>query len=114
MESFLDFIQDEEKSVFISSHITSDLEKICDYIAYIKDGEIFLFEEKDKLLEEYALVKGEKDELESVDESYIVGVMESKYSYTLLVKNKEQFINEYPNITTDRITLEDIMVFNKK
>lgn len=114
LESFLDFIQNEEKSVFISSHITSDLEKICDYIAYIKNGEIVLFEEKDKLLEEYALAKGEKEELKNIDESYIVGVRESKYSYTILIKNKEKFISEYPNIITDKITLEDIMVFNKK
>lgn len=57
LDIFSDFIQDENHSVFVSSHITSDLEHVADYIVFISDGEIILNEEKDKMLDNYGVVK---------------------------------------------------------
>ena len=66
LEILQSFIQDENKSVFFSTHITSDLDKIADYITLIDDGEIILSKTKDELMEEYCLIKGTSDMVESL------------------------------------------------
>lgn len=66
LEIFNDFTRDETHSILLSSHIISDLEKICDYIAFIHQGSLILCEEKDRLLEEYALLKLSRAEFEAV------------------------------------------------
>ncbi|MFR0986454.1 MAG: hypothetical protein ACLSFZ_07910 [Frisingicoccus sp.] len=67
LDMFQEFIQDEEHSVLISSHITSDLEKVADYITFIHKGEIFLSEEKDRIMEEYGIVRCRPEDLASID-----------------------------------------------
>jgi len=66
LDIFNDFTRDETHSVLLSSHIVSDLEKICDYIAFIHNGRLLFCEEKDKLLEEYAIVRMSKDDFEKL------------------------------------------------
>ncbi len=67
VEIFYDFTKDEEHSVLISSHIVSDLEKLCDYVAFLHKGKLLLFEEKDKLLEEYAIIHCSAQKLDELD-----------------------------------------------
>ncbi len=81
----LDFTRDERHSVLISSHIVSDLEKLCDYIAFLKDGRLMLCEEKDRLLEEYRLVQCAPAELERIDPALIRGRRETEYGVSALV-----------------------------
>ena len=81
----LDFTRDEEHSVLISSHIVSDLEKLCDYIAFLKDGRLMLCEEKDRLLEEYRLVQCAPEELARIDPALIKGRRETDYGVSALV-----------------------------
>ena len=71
LDMFQEFIQDEEHSVLISSHITSDLEKVADYITFIHKGEIFLSEEKDRIMEEYGIVRCRPEDLASIDPDMI-------------------------------------------
>lgn len=107
LDIFNDFTRDPGRSILLSSHIVSDLEKICDYIAFIHNGRLMLCEEKDRLLEEYAVVKTSPSELEDIPESAIVGKKISKYSAEALVRRGEIS----PAFTTEHCTLEDIILF---
>lgn len=69
LDIFQDFIQNEENSIFVSSHITSDLEHIADYITFINDGKIVLSKTRDELLEKYGIVKCSKSEFEKIDKN---------------------------------------------
>ena len=111
LDEFLDFVSDEEHGVLISSHITSDLEKVADYIAYLHKGQIVLFEEKDRLLEEYGRVFCSKAEMEAVDPDFLLGQRNNRFSAEALVRDRAAFCRAYPKLTVERVALDDIMVF---
>ena len=79
VEMFSEFTRDESHAVLISSHIVSDLEKICDYIAFLHKGKLMLCEEKDRLLEEYGLIHCSKEQLSELDAQAVRGVKASPY-----------------------------------
>lgn len=107
LEIIRDFALERGVAVLLSSHITSDLEKICDYIAFIENGVLSPAEEKDALLERYVKIKCTKEQLESVSSTAIVGVRENAFGVEALVLSGE--INEaFP---AEKASLEDIMVF---
>ena len=110
LDIFLDFIQDEENSILISSHITSDLEKIADYITFIHDGQIIFSESKDTLLNDYIILKCREQELSQIDKSDIIHSKKSGSSYQILVKNKHQMELKYQNLIMDQLSLEDLML----
>ena len=110
LETFSEFTRDENHSVLLSSHIVSDLEKICDYIAFLHRGKLVLFEEKDRLLEEYAIVKLDPQQLQELNPAAIAGVKEGPYGAEALVRRQQipaQFVTEHTN-------LEDIILFLAK
>lgn len=89
LDIFNDFTRKEDHSVLISSHIISDLEKICDYIAFLHKGRLMLCEEKDRLLEEYGILHVSAAELADIPENAIVGREQSLYATKLLVKRNQ-------------------------
>lgn len=105
----LDFIQDETHSVLISSHIVSDLEKVCDYIAFLHQGRIQFCEEKDALLERYAVVRCSEQELARLDRRMIYGQKSHAFGTEALVDRRaaEGFV-------CDQASIEDIMIFMGK
>jgi ABC-2 type transport system ATP-binding protein len=108
-------IQDENKSVFFSTHITSDLEKVADFITLIHDGEIILTKSKDELLEEYCLVKGSKETLNTSNSKNLIGLRENHFGFEALTNNKKEVIKKFGNsVMIEKPTLEDIMVFSTK
>lgn len=110
LDAFLEFIQDEEHSVFLSSHIISDLEKICDYITLIHHGKILLCEQKDVLLEEYGILKCSEQELNGVDSSAVKGVRKNQFGVEALVLR-----DRVPSgLLVDPAGLEDMMLFMVK
>ncbi len=107
LDLLLDFIQDEGHSVLISSHIISDLEKICDYICFIQKGKIVFTEAKDELLEKYAVLRCSEEELASIDKEAIVGVRKNRFGADALVwRDKVR-----ASYVMDAATLEDIMLY---
>ena len=112
LDVFLDFIQDEEKSILLSSHITSDLEKVADYITYIHNGKIIFSESKDELMYNYGLLKCGKGEFEDIDLEDIIGYRKGQFGYEVLVKNKEQMHRKYPKAVIDTTNIEEIMLFH--
>ncbi|NDI35293.1 ABC transporter ATP-binding protein [Chengkuizengella sediminis] len=115
LDLFKDIIQDEEKTIFFSTHITSDLEHIADYITFIHDGEILLNNEKDMLLEKYKIIRGAKKYLDEHTRQLFLGIRETDAGFEGLV-NDEKTIRELlgPQVIYDRVSLEDIMYYTTR
>ena len=111
LDEFLSFVCDEDHAILISSHITSDLEKVADYIAYLHKGKILMCDEKDQLLESYGRLVCTKADLEQVDRGYIVSTRKSQYSTEALIRRRGDFKRLYPRLTVEPITLDELMVF---
>ncbi len=86
VELIRDFVTDEEHAVLISSHIVSDLEKICDYIAFLHRGQLLLCEEKDRLYEDYTLIRVSAEELQKLDGSAVLGSRVTPYGAEAIVR----------------------------
>lgn len=114
LDVFMDFIQDEEHSVFLSSHITSDIEKIADYVTFIHNGHIVLSEAKDELLANYAILKASDDDFAMLDNADMVGYRKSQYAIEVLVKDRFNIKKRFPEAVLDPASLEDIMLYTIK
>jgi len=114
LDEFLDFIQDEEHAVLISSHITSDLEKAADYITYLHRGQVTLQGEKDELLSSYGRLACTAEELEKLDRRFLVSVRENRFGVEALVRERSEVRRRWPELTVDPASLEEIMVFTTK
>jgi len=111
IDLFLEFIQDEAKTIFFSSHMINDLEQIADYIILINNGEIIFSEEKDRLLENYGILKCGKSEFENINPKDYVNYRNSSVNCDLLVSNKEKTKWQYPDFLLEDASLEDILLF---
>ncbi len=109
LDMFLEFLQDDRHSIVLSSHITSDLEKIADTIALIDNGRLVFHEEKDRLREQYVLIKGSSAQLEKLDQNLLIGVRKNEYGFEALSKNRRQAA--FAGLVTETPTIEDIMLF---
>lgn len=107
-------IQDENKGVFFSTHITSDLEKIADFITFINKGEIILSENKDIILDQYLLVKGGNELLNPSLRDQFVGVKENHFGFEGLMKDKNLPRSWQESVLVERPTLEEIMLYTVK
>ena len=106
LEVFADFAAQDGHAVLISSHIVSDLEKICDYVAFLERGRLVLCEEKDVLLDRYGILKCGREDLKRVDPAALHGVRLGQYGAEALVER-----GWAPrDMVVDRATLEDIIL----
>ncbi|HJC51151.1 MAG TPA: ABC transporter ATP-binding protein [Candidatus Anaerostipes avistercoris] len=110
LDLFNDFTRDENHSILISSHIVGDLEKLCDYVAFIQKGRLIICEEKDQLLESYGILKCSEEELAELDEQAVAGVRDYGYGVEALVE-KCRLPEGYQ---TEATSLEDIIIFLSK
>ena len=105
-----DFTREENHSILISSHIVSDLEKLCDYIAFMHKGRLMLCEEKDKLLEQYVFINTTDEQLAELDENAVMGKRSNKWGTEAIVDK-----NMIPqSFTTKPVSIEDLFVFMAK
>lgn len=110
IEMFSEFTRDENHSILISSHIVSDLEKLCDYIAFLYKGKLLLCEEKDQLLAEYGLIHCTADELQSLPSDAVKYKKENPYGVEAMVLR-----NAVPSgIHVSPISIEELFVFMVK
>jgi len=114
LDEFLAFVSDDDHAVLISSHITSDLEKVCDYVTYLHKGRITVTGSKDELLSTYAKLTCAKADLEGVSPELLVGERTTEFGAQALVKDRAAFRRAYPGLPLDPCTLEDIMIFTTK
>ena len=106
-------IQDERRSILFSTHITTDLEKIADYITFINKGKIVFSQSKDEILQNYAIVKGGLDILDQDKRREFIGLRETKVGFESLTDNMDKMRRMFGNkVLIERATLEDIMVYS--
>ena len=110
VDILFDFARDDEHSILISSHIVSDLEKLCDYIAFLHKGRLLLCEEKDKLLGEYALVRCSKEQFKELPESKVRYKKQTAYFVDAMML-REDIPKEFEAFP---ITIEELFLFMVK
>ncbi len=101
--------RDDERSILISSHISSDLESICDDIYMIDDGKIIMHEDTDVLLDEYALLKLSKEQYERIDKQYILSRKKESYGYSCLTNQKRYYMENYPRIAVEKGNIDNVI-----
>lgn len=114
LDMFLEFVQDEEHSILVSSHITSDLEKVADYIVFIHAGKIIFCESKDELLEHYGIIKCGAAQFDAIDKNDIVTYRKQDYEWQVLVANREKVAKKYPKAMVIPATIDEIMLLYVK
>lgn len=110
LDIFLDFISDGEHSVLVSSHITSDLEKVADYITFIHQGKLMLCENKDNIIYGYGIAKADKATIDVIDSQFVLKKKHGKYDSEALVSDRVAFSRQYPEILVDPINLDELML----
>lgn len=111
LDILLEFIQDEEHAVLISSHIISDLEKIADYITFLHQGRVAFSENKDVLLYDYGVVKCTEEDYRSMEKDHVLAVRRNAYCCEVLINNREIFERKNRKLTVDSTTIEEIILF---
>lgn len=111
LDIFFEFLQDEEHSILMSSHITSDLEKIADSVTFIDKGKLLISGCKDDILESHAILRCSRADYEALDKSDIVSARINDFSIDVMVSDADGCRRRYPGIITDKANLDDIMLF---
>ncbi len=110
LDIFLKFISDDEHTILLSTHITSDLEHIADEIVFLNEGKILLSDSRDNILEHYGLLKCDKEYFPKIDKEDIVSYKMNKYDCEVLLNNVIDAKKKYKKCVIDKITLEELMV----
>lgn len=108
-----DYIEDEEKSVIFSSHITSDIEKIADYITYINNGKIIFTGEKDEFLEKYCIIKGGKEDITESQKKEIIGLRIHSTGFEGLIELKKA-VGFSSKVIIEKASIDEIMIYMNK
>lgn len=114
LDLFLDFVRDEEHAILISSHITSDLEKIADYVTFLHAGKLLLTKPKDELLWKYGVLRCGEEQFQKLDGSEVLAWQKKDYSYDVLVPDREELLRRYPEAVVDRATMDEILLLYVK
>ena len=110
LEMLREFLEkDEERSILISSHISSDLESLCDDLYMIHDGRIILHEDTDVLLSDYALLKVDADQYDKLDKQFILRSKKEIYGYSCLTNQKQYYMENYPKIAIEKGTIDEVI-----
>ena len=114
LDMLLDFVQDEENSILVSSHITSDLEKIADYIIFIHEGKVIFCQPKDDLTEKYGIIKCGAAQFDAVDKTDIVMYRKQDYEWQILISDRNVMQRKYPKALIVPATIDEIMLLYVK
>ena len=110
LEMLREFMEkDENRSILISSHISGDLESLCDDLYMIHNGKIILHEDTDILLSDYGLLKVNKDQYDEIDKHYILRVKKESFGYSCLTNQKQFYVENYPMITVEKGTIDEVI-----
>jgi ABC-2 type transport system ATP-binding protein len=109
LDIFLEFIQDERKSILFSSHITGDLEKIADYIAFIHKGKLVFSKSKDDILYGFGIAKCGEEAFATLDKTDVLAYRKNKFGYEVLVDDAPLARAKYDGMCIDKPTIEEIM-----
>ena len=111
LDIFLEYLQDEDNSILMSSHITSDLEKIADRVTFIDKGKILLTGIKDEILDEHGLVKVSKKDFKDFEREDYISARVTDFGADIMVSDRSRTAKKYSGVVIDKTTLEEIMLF---
>ncbi len=114
LDMLLDFVQDEDHSILVSSHITSDLEKIADYIVLIHEGKIVFSRPKDELLEQYGILKCGAAQFDALDPADIIVYRKMDYEWQVLIADRQKMQKKYPDAMIVPAAIDEIMLLYVK
>lgn len=106
--------EDESRTILISSHITNDLDTLCDEIYIINDGKINFHEDIDRINETYGLIKCSEKEWQTLDKQFISNYCKEKWGYGAITNEKQFYLENYPKMIIENINLDDILLMNIK
>ncbi|HIU40327.1 MAG TPA: ABC transporter ATP-binding protein [Candidatus Aphodocola excrementigallinarum] len=110
LDILLKFIKDEDHTVLLSTHITTDLEHTSDQIIFIDDGKIVLDEQKDNVINDYGILKCDHSYFDKISKNDVLAYKKNKYNTDVLIKDKERLKKKYKDVIIDNVTLEDLMI----
>ena len=114
LDLLLEFVQDEEHSILVSSHITSDLEKIADYIVFIHEGKVVFTKPKDELTEQYGIIKCGAAQFDALDKSDMIVYRKMDYEWQILISDRSKMQKKYPKAMIVPATIDEIMLLYVK
>lgn len=114
LDMLLDFVQDEEHAILVSSHITSDLEKIADYIVFLHEGKVVFSKPKDELTEQYGIIKCGAAQFDELDKSDIIVYRKMDYEWQVLISNRDKMQKKYSKAMIVPATIDEIMLLYVK
>lgn len=110
LDILLKFIKDEDHTVLLSTHITTDLEHTSDQIIFIDDGKIVLDEQKDNVINDYGILKCDHSYFDKISKNDVLAYKKNKYNTDVLIKDKERLKKKYKDVIIDNVMLEDLMI----
>ncbi len=109
LEMLQEYMKTEERSILISSHISSDLEGICDDVYMIDKGRIVMHEDTDVILGSYGLIKATRSQFEKLDKTYIIDSFEEQFGYNCITNQKQFYVENYPDVVVENCGLDLMM-----
>lgn len=106
--------ENEERTILISSHISTDLEGLCDDLYMIDNGEIVLHEEMDVLLGQYGILKVTQSQFDAMEKQYLLRVMKESYGYRCLTREKQFYMENYPNLALEKGNVDEVIAMMVK
>ncbi|MBP3474803.1 MAG: ABC transporter ATP-binding protein [Lachnospiraceae bacterium] len=110
LDVFLEFVQEEDHSILLSSHITSDLEKVADYITFVHNGKLIMTAAKDDLIYNYAVMRCRESQFLALDPSDILAYRKRDYQIDVLVPDRESAKRKYKDVVIDHVSVDEIML----
>ena len=110
LDTFLDFVQEEDHSILLSSHITSDLEKVADYITFIHNGKLIMTVSKNDLVYNYAVMRCKENQFLALDSADIITYRKRDFQIDVLVSNGKEAQKKYKGVVVDHVSVDEIML----
>lgn len=104
-----EYMEQEGRGILISSHISSDLEGLCDDVYLIHEGKILLHEDMDVILDSYGLLKIDSDSFDALDKSYILRTVRESWGYSCLTNEKQFYMENYPQLVVEKGSVDEIV-----
>lgn len=114
LDEMREFMEEEGRSILISSHISSDLEGLCDDLYFLQDGSILFHEDTDVILSDYAVLKVSEEEYEGIDKEHILYKKKEPFGYSLLTKEKQFYLDNYRKIVAEKGSIDDVLLMISK
>lgn len=114
LDEMREYMKQEGRAILVSSHISSDLEGLCDDLYFIQNGKVLFHEDTDVILSDYAVLKIDKEQYRTLDKSYITYEMKESFGYKLLTKEKQFYLDNYPGIVAEKGNIDEIMLMVTK